>query len=365
LEPSSIFSNARIAKAQSMLSNSTLPNVVSHGPSGRKSATLHPPVKLLALDRRDRGKNDKTTDHLGDRLHHKPIQGVSNGSVEVCPPDIVKRLSVTSGGMTAEVIQATKNERVETRFCAPVLLLVAYERGTRDDGDTFVEGLPGSRLRDFGQKLTFVPAGHQYYDWQQPRSLNRVSYFYIDPAQQSVDPDLGLSGISFAPRLFFENTPLWDTARKLTMLIESGDVSNRLYFEALGVVLVHELVRLNVGTQSIKRPVRGGLTTWQKRTILDYIEENLAEQISLETLAKLVRLSPYYFCRAFKRSVGMPPHQYHTLRRIERAKPLLAQTARSVTDVGFAVGFNQTSSFTAAFHRITGHTPTAYQRSFG
>jgi AraC family transcriptional regulator len=78
-----------------------------------------------------------------------------------------------------------------------------------------------------------------------------------------------------------------------------------------------------------------------------------------------VRLSPYYFCRAFKRSVGMPPHQYHTLRRIERAKPLLAQTARSVTDVGFAVGFNQTSSFTAAFHRITGHTPTAYQRSFG
>ena len=43
-----------------------------------------------------------------------------------------------------------------------------------------------------------------------------------------------------------------------------------------------------------------------------YIEEHLAEPISLATLAELVGLSTYHFCRAFKQSVGMPPHRYHT-----------------------------------------------------
>ena len=81
------------------------------------------------------------------------------------------------------------------------------------------------------------------------------------------------------------------------------------------------------------------------------------------TLAKLVRLSPYYFCRAFKQSFGMPPHRYHGSRRIEHAKILLAKPASSVTEIGMTVGFCETSSFSAAFRKATGLTPTAYRRS--
>ena len=71
-------------------------------------------------------------------------------------------------------------------------------------------------------------------------------------------------------------------------------------------------------------PVRGGLAGWQQRIVTSYIEEHLAEPISLATLAQLARLSTYYFCRAFKQSFGVPPHRYHTNRRIEHAKALLA-----------------------------------------
>ena len=85
--------------------------------------------------------------------------------------------------------------------------------------------------------------------------------------------------------------------------------------------------------------------------------------LGFATLARLVRLSPYYFCRAFKRSFGLPPHRYHSSRRIERAKLLLAQPTPSVTDIGLTVGYGETSSFTAAFHRTTGITPTAYRRT--
>ena len=94
-----------------------------------------------------------------------------------------------------------------------------------------------------------------------------------------------------------------------------------------------------------------------------YIEEHLAEPISLATLAQLARLSPYHFSRVFKQSFGRPPHRYHTSRRIERAKALLAKPAQSVTEIGFTMGFSEASSFTAAFRRETGLTPSSYRRS--
>lgn len=124
------------------------------------------------------------------------------------------------------------------------------------------------------------------------------------------------------------------------------------------MVLAHELARLHANL-----PVRGGLAAWQRRAVVGYIDEHLGENIPLATLARLARLSPYYFCRAFKQSLGMPPHRYHNSRRIERAKELLAKPACSVTEIGLAVGFRETSAFTAAFHKIAGLTPTAYRWS--
>ena len=62
-------------------------------------------------------------------------------------------------------------------------------------------------------------------------------------------------------------------------------------------------------------------------------------------------------------ATDVPPHRYHTQRRMERAKLMLAKPAVSVTDVGMAIGFSETSSFTSAFRKATGLTPTGYQRS--
>jgi AraC family transcriptional regulator len=285
--------------------------------------------------------------------------------VEIFPSDIVKRRTATWPGMAAEIVQATRPDRTESRFCAPVHLLAVYERGVRHDGATLIDGLPKSTLRDFRRKLVFVPADHEYQDWQEPRALTRVVYFYFDPTGLAISPELNFADISFAPRLFFEDGALWDTALKLTTLIENAGSANRLYLEALGAVLAHELVRLNAGRPRVEPQVRGGLAAWQQRTVVSYIEEHLADPISLATLAQLVRLSPYYFCRAFKQSFGVPPHRYHSGRRIDRAKELLARPAPSVTDIGFTLGFSQTSSFTSACRKATGLTPTGYHRSLG
>jgi AraC family transcriptional regulator len=95
---------------------------------------------------------------------------------------------------------------------------------------------------------------------------------------------------------------------------------------------------------------------------MEFIEEHLAEEISLAALAEIVDLSLYHFARAFAQSFGVPPHRYHMARRIDRAKGLLEKPALSVTQIGIQIGFREASSFTRAFRKFTGLTPTEYRR---
>jgi len=296
------------------------------------------------------------------KADHFPQGRPSDAAVEVFPPDIVKHHRVIQAGMGAEVVQAIRRERTEFHFEAPVHLLALFERGARVAGESSVDGLPRSSLKDFEHKLIFVPAGHRYDDWQVPRALTRVIYFYLNPAQPPMSSVLAPHEGALSPRLFFEDAVVCGTALKLAALVESTSAFNRLYFDALSLVLAHEIVRFARGRPRIERQIHGGLAPWQKRIIVDYIDEHLNEQIPLATLADLVRLSTYYFCRAFKQSLGMPPHRYHTFRRVERAKSLLADASMSVTEVGLSLGFSETSSFTATFRKAMGLTPTAYRR---
>jgi len=283
--------------------------------------------------------------------------------VSISPQCAVARHSEAWRGITAEIVQVTSNEPVEYRFKAPVHLLIAYEQGVRRDGETFVESLPRSTLHDVTRKLTFVPAGHEYRESQHSRVPAKLLFFYIDPAALPFDCEGAWSDLSLAPRLFFEDASLWNTAIKLKRALEDTDPRNEPYVEALGCVLAHELVQLGHGRARKEVAVRGGLAAWQQRLVTTYIEEHVVEPISLAALAAMVRLSPYYFCRSFKQSLGVPPHRYHMTRRVERAKVLLARGKHSMTDIGLTLGYRDASAFTAAFRRITGMTPSEYNRT--
>jgi AraC family transcriptional regulator len=267
--------------------------------------------------------------------------------------------------MAAEIVQTSRPERIDIRFRAPVHLLVIVEEGVRAAGESSVEGLPRSTLRDLRRKLTFVPAGYSYHEWHQPSVPSRVIYFYFDPEKVLFDLEPGESDVLQAPRLFFDDVAVWQTALKLGRLLDAPDASSGLCFEALGIILTHELVRPETAWHRAEPRARGGLAGWQQRTVVDFIEENLAENISLAKLAQLIQLSPYHFCRAFKQSFGVPPHRYHPRRRIDRAKALLANPNESVTSIGMAIGFSETSSFTATFRKVSGMTPTDYRRGLG
>jgi AraC family transcriptional regulator len=259
--------------------------------------------------------------------------------------------------MAAETIDITPHGRLELRFHAPVHVLLLLESGNNANGhacgnDTR-RSTSGARRRD----LVLVPAGHDYVDMQATRGLARIACVYFDPLALPLD-----ASVAGSPRLFFEDAELLKTALKLTEAVDmqGGD---RHYCEALGIILAHDLARLAPHARRSAQKFRGGLAGWQQQTVATHIAQHLADRISVTSLAVLVGLSPYHFSRAFKQSFGMPPHRYHTHRRIERAKALLANPERSATEIGAIVGFSWASTFTMTFRKVTGITPTDYRRT--
>src|SRR5258708_22583782 len=166
-----------------------------------------------------------------------------NRTVEIAPRGIATRRGKCGDGLCAEIVQTIRQERIDIRFRAPVHLLVIVEEGVRAAGESSVEGLPRSTLRDLRRKLTFVPAGHCYHEWHQPSLPSRVIYFYFDPAKVLFDLEPADSDVLHAPRLFFKDTALSTTALKLGRLRDAPDANSRLCLEALGIILAHELVR--------------------------------------------------------------------------------------------------------------------------
>ncbi len=291
----------------------------------------------------------------------RPAAGCSSPRIDFSPADILRRRPANWLGLEAESVELTEPQTYEYDFQAPCHLLIAPELSHRYDGETALEGLPKSNLRDLSRKLTFVPAGSRFHGWQKPRVLSRVNFFYIDPRGPLIDPELRFGDIAFRPRLFFFDGDLWGTALKLKAQIAAPDASAGLYAEALGAVLCHELIRFNGAPIEMRR--RGGLAPWQQKRIADYVEAQLDAPISIAQMAEIVHLSPYHFSRAFKQSFGMPPHRYHMMRRMEAAKNLLGGTETQVTEIALQLGFSEASSLSAGFRRLIGVSPSEYRRA--
>jgi AraC family transcriptional regulator len=290
---------------------------------------------------------------------HSPDRSI----VEISPPDIACRQLENWGAIQADIVTVTRREPFEYGFQARRHLLIAYERAERREGETYIEGLPKSNLRELNCKLSLVPAGRRFYGWEAPQVLTRGTYFYIDLRDRLFDPEFGVTLPEISPRLFFFDQAIWDTALKLKAEVGNSDPSSRQYVEALSLELMHELNRLERATLKTVRPLRGGLPARQQKRLAEFIDEHLAEDISLATLAGLADLSLYHFARAFRQSFGIPPHRYHMERRMERAKSLLRRSAFSVTQIGSQIGFRETSSFTRAYRKFAGVTPSKYRRS--
>jgi AraC-like DNA-binding protein len=115
------------------------------------------------------------------------------------------------------------------------------------------------------------------------------------------------------------------------------------------------------GSGAAARP-RGGLPPGALRRVRDHVEAHLSEKIELRDLAAIAGLSACHFSRAFKQSMGKPPHRYLMTRRIAAAAELIEKTDQTMTEISLEVGFSDQSHFTRVFLGMTGETPRAFRR---
>lgn len=101
----------------------------------------------------------------------------------------------------------------------------------------------------------------------------------------------------------------------------------------------------------------------QVRNAREYLHAHVHGTVSLEELAQAVSASKYHLVHAFHRAVGMPPHRYHLVLRLGRARELLSEGV-SQADVAIALGFADQSHLSRAFKRAFGITPGAWAARF-
>lgn len=97
--------------------------------------------------------------------------------------------------------------------------------------------------------------------------------------------------------------------------------------------------------------------------IVAYVNDHLAGDLRLKTLAAEFYMNPYYLSQYFKSKTGMNYYAYITHLRIERAKRLLDTTDMRIADIAMHVGFNEYRTFTKIFNKIEGQSPSDYKRN--
>jgi AraC family transcriptional regulator len=151
---------------------------------------------------------------------------------------------------------------------------------------------------------------------------------------------------------------------RLAHELRNGAPSGSIYAESACEFLVHHLLHAHSSLAGPPPRFLGGLPARRLKLVLDYIEEHLAQPITLRGLAELASVGPRHFERAFHQAVGVPPHSYLLHRRVTAARNLLVSEPRlPIHEIATRVGFSSSSHLASAFRRQTGQTPSEFRRS--
>ena len=135
-----------------------------------------------------------------------------------------------------------------------------------------------------------------------------------------------------------------------------------LYADSLSMAIVSRLFSLYAErpASTAKRDVTA-LPQWRLKRVIDFMEANSGEPITLGDLAEAACLSRMHFAAQFRKATGLRPHDYLLRRRVEKAKVMLATGSASIADVALSSGFSSQSHFTGVFKRLTGVTPLRWR----
>jgi AraC family transcriptional regulator len=140
--------------------------------------------------------------------------------------------------------------------------------------------------------------------------------------------------------------------------------ASRVYVEAASLTLAARLLQKHCDSGACASTLSSAHTLDQirLRRVLDYIAANIADDITLVTLAGIAGYSPFHFARKFTLAMGISPRRYISRIRLQNAMAELAAGKLPLAEIALNAQFSSQASFTRAFHRATGVTPREYRR---
>ena len=265
-------------------------------------------------------------------------------------------------GIVADVWNVNCAARAGGYYVAedPRLFILLDQRGSGTNGMR-LSPRAQSRPQDYDhERMSYIPAGMEL--WADLAGIDFVRHldihFDADIIGRRLMEDIDPSCLD-NPRLHFSDPRLMALAELIAAECENPEPLHDLYGDGLTLSLLINVLQLR-GPQPRRR---SELAAWQLRRAVDYIEENCLRTIRLEELASLTGLSQSHFSHAFKASTGLPPHQWQTRARLERAKQLLLKGDTPLTNVAVETGFADQAHFTRVFRKNVGITPASWKRS--
>jgi AraC family transcriptional regulator len=140
--------------------------------------------------------------------------------------------------------------------------------------------------------------------------------------------------------------------------------TSRMVAEMSSLMLATRLIQNYVDRNLIDRITGASrsLDHARMRRVLDYIDQNLEEEFTINDLAQVAHLSEFHFARMFANTIGMPPQRYVSQRRLESAKKMIGAGRLPLSEIAFRSGFSSQASFTRAFRRATNMTPGEFRQ---
>ncbi|ARV61464.1 AraC family transcriptional regulator [Nostocales cyanobacterium HT-58-2] len=177
--------------------------------------------------------------------------------------------------------------------------------------------------------------------------------FVSNIAAESVDSDV----LEIIPHFSKPDPLIYQIGLALKTALQSDGSASRLYADSMATALSAHLLQHYSAPKHTLREYEGGMPKYKLQRVIEFIIDNLTENLLLGTMAQEVGMSQYHFARLFKQSTGLSPYQYVIHCRIERAKILLLQSQLKISEIASQVGFADQSQFTRHFKRILGVTP--------
>lgn len=210
--------------------------------------------------------------------------------------------------------------------------------------------------------LDLVPAGATD-EWCNEEPSDTLVISLPRALMRRASAELGRSDDSLDSRCVFRDARLEHIAWALGAESGEGSPGGVLYAESLGLALaVHLLSSYGLG---VEPPAREGrvFSLAERRRITEHIEAHLDRSLRLSALADTLDMSTSHFKALFRRSLGLPVHEYVIRRRVERARALLLEGEQPAADIALAAGFAHQSHMARCMRRVLGVTPSALRRS--